>query len=167
MRILLFLALSVFLFAPAVSSAQNGTLSEKGESSSIKKGGLEVEMLEDIKKRNEELDAREKELDERKTKLDTIEKDIEKQLSELKLLKAKIDESIKLRQDIKEEAIVKLAKTYASMPPETSAKLVEGMDERIAIRVLSAMKERAAGKILAAMSPKAAGKLSEGLVLKK
>ncbi len=82
-------------------------------------------------------------------------------------MKAKIDESIKLRQDIKEEAIVKLAKTYASMPPETSAKLVEGMDERIAIRVLSAMKERAAGKILAAMSPKAAGKLSEGLVLKK
>jgi len=84
-----------------------------------------------------------------------------------KALQAKIEESIALRGDLEIKAVARLAKTYASMPPESAAQLIQKLDPPIAIRILTAMKERAAGKILAVIPPEQATKLSEGLVFKR
>ena len=133
----------------------------------IEKGGLDLEIIRDVEKRQKELEEKEKELNRREERLKAMQADLDRQISELKAVQAKIDEQIKLRGDLQKEAVVKLAKTYASMPPENAARLIQKIDTSIAIRVLSVMKERAAGKILAAAPPELASKLSEGLVKKR
>ncbi len=169
------------VFSPLPSQAQSAATtpdevsrgrSLKGKASKeplpdIKPGTLDMEILRDVEKRKEALDIREAELEKREQRLNSLQADIEKQLSELKTVQAKIDESMELRNDLEETAIAKLAKTYASMPPESAAQLIQNIDKAIAIRILSVMKERAAGKILAAAPPDLATRLSEGLVKKR
>ncbi len=145
-------------------SAEKPFASEPKE---LDKESFRMEILKDVGKRANELDTREKELDQREERLNALSGDIEKQLDELKSLQAKIDDNIKLRNDLEEKAIGKLAKTYASMPPGTAAGLIAQMDIRIVIRMMSVMKERSAGKILAVTEAKLASKISEGLVKKK
>ncbi|HEB71935.1 MAG TPA: hypothetical protein ENI77_04875 [Nitrospirae bacterium] len=130
-------------------------------------GGLDLEIIKDVEKRNKELDLKEEKLKREKERIDTMKSDIDAQISELKALQAKIDEQIKLRDDLQKVSIKKLAKTYSAMPPENAAALIQQIDISIAIRVLGAMKERSAGKILAVIPPKLASTLSEGLVRKK
>ncbi|VAX17782.1 hypothetical protein MNBD_NITROSPINAE03-250 [hydrothermal vent metagenome] len=130
-------------------------------------GELDLEIIKDVEKRNKELDLKEEKLKREKERIDTMKLDIDAQISELKALQAKIDEQIKLRDDLQKVSIKKLAKTYAAMPPENAAALIQQIDISIAIRVLGAMKERSAGKILAVIPPKLASTLSEGLVRKK
>lgn len=130
-------------------------------------GQLDLEILRDVERRQKELDAREEALAREKERLEAMKGDLDKQIAELKALEVKLEEQIKLRGDLEDGAIQKLAKTYSAMPPETAALLVAQMDTRIAIRVLSAMKERNAGRILAATPPALASRLSEGLVKRK
>lgn len=130
-------------------------------------GELDIEIIRDVEKRNKELDLKEERLKREKERIDTMKSDLDAQISELKALQAKIDEQINLRDDLQKESIQKLAKTYAAMPPENAAALIQEINLSIAIRVLGAMKERAAGRILAVIPPKLASTLSEGLVKKK
>jgi len=130
-------------------------------------GELDLEIIKDVEKRNKELDLKEEKLKREKERIDTMKSDLDAQISELKALQAKIDEQIKLRDDLQKKSIKKLAKTYSAMPPENAAALIQQIDKSIAIRVLGAMRERSAGKILAVIPPKLASTLSEGLVRKK
>lgn len=133
----------------------------------IEPGGLDLEIIEDVEKRAKELDRREEELKRREARLDAMREDLDRQITELKAIQAKIEESVSMRRDLEEKAVGKLAKTYASMPPDSAAALIQQIDRSIAIRVLEAMKERAAGRILAAAPPAIASSLSEGLVKRK
>ncbi len=129
-------------------------------------GELDLEIISDVQRRNKELDLKEEELKREQERVSAMKADLDRQISELKALQARIDEQITLRNDLQKEAIKKLAKTYAAMPPENAAALIQRIDTSIAIRVLGAMKERSAGRILAVIPPKLASALSEGLVKK-
>lgn len=133
----------------------------------IRPGGIDLEIIQDVEKRQKELDSREAELNRREERLNALQKDLDRQISELRAVQAKIEEQIALRKDIEDQAVNRLAKTYASMPPESAAELIQQIDRAIAIRVLGAMKERSAGRILAAVPPNVASSLSEGLVKRK
>lgn len=130
-------------------------------------GELDLEIIRDVERRQKELDLQEEELKRKEERLAAMQADLDKQISELKALQARIDEKIELRDDLEKSAITKLAKTYAAMPPENAAALIQQIDPAIAIRVLAAMKERSAGRILALVPPGLASSLSEGLVKKK
>ncbi len=159
----------VCCFAPPALAQSANTPETKKPSApqDIKPGELDLEILRDVERRNKQLDEREKSLDKKEQKLKLLEADIEKQLAEFKALQVKIEESIALRSDLEIKAVKRLAKTYASMPPEAAALLIQQLDPPIAIRTLAAMKERAAGRILAVIPPDQATKLSEGLVVKR
>lgn len=163
--------ISLLIFASSPALAQTGNTPETKKPATmpedIKPGELDLEILRDVERRQNRLDEREKALDKKEQQLKSLTADIEKQLAEFKALQAKIEESITLRNDLTTKAVTRLAKTYASMPPESSAQLVSQLDPAIALRVLSAMKERAAGRILAVMPPDQAVRLSEGLVIKR
>lgn len=130
-------------------------------------GELDLEIIEDVERRNKELDLKEENLKREQERISAMKGDLDKQISELKALQAKIEEQINLRTDLEKGSIQKLAKTYAAMPPENAAALLQQIDMSIAIRVLGAMKERAAGRILAVIPPKLASTFSEGLVRKR
>ncbi|MBF0169657.1 MAG: hypothetical protein HQK87_00985 [Nitrospinae bacterium] len=155
--------------APAPSAAADPTKPTAPDeadrpSQPVDVGSLDLEILQDVEKRQKALDAREKELDRKEERLNALSGDLDSQITELKALQAKIEEQIKMRTDLEDEAVTKLAKTYGSMSPTNAAQLIGKLDRRIAVRVLSAIKERNAARILAAMPPDLASDLSERMV---
>jgi len=130
-------------------------------------GELDLEILKEVEKRKIDLDQRERELAQKEERLRAMQEDLGRKISELQAVRTGIEEQIQLRKDLETQAVQKLAKTYASMPPENAAALIQQIDTAIAIRILAAMKERSAGRILAVIPPARASKLSEGLVRKK
>ncbi|MBI5815801.1 MAG: hypothetical protein HZB29_09355 [Nitrospinae bacterium] len=128
---------------------------------------LDLEIIQEVEKRQKAMDKKEEELKQKEDRLNALQTDLDKQISELKAAQAKIEDLIKQRGDLEDEAVKKLAKTYSSMPPENAAALIQQLDSGIAIRILSNMKERNAARILAVIPKDKATKLSEGMVMKK
>ena len=129
-------------------------------------GRLDMEIIRDVKKRQMELDQREERLKKQEARINTMRDDLDRQITELKTLHAKIEEQIQMRSDLEIRSVKRLAKAYAAMPPENAAVLISKMDTKIVIRVLGAMRERSAGRILAETPPELASKISEGIVKK-
>lgn len=140
---------------------------DKSTGSGIVQGGLELELMREVEKRQKELDRKDEELKQKEERIATMQADLDKQLNELKVTQSRIEDSVKQRADLDDVAVAKLAKTYSSMPPETVATLIRQMDTGIAVRVISAMKEGKAARIMAALPPDLATKLSETMIKKK
>jgi len=150
--------------APLESGGKDSAKDRKKE---IKPGFLDIEILQEVDKRQKEMDKREEELKRKEERLNALQADLDKQINELKAAQAKIEDLIKERGDLEDEAVKRLAKTYSSMPPENAAALLQQLDYAIAVRVLTNMKERNAARVLAVIPKDAAAKLSEGLVKKR
>lgn len=142
---------------------------DKGKSTGkeIAEGGLELEMMREVEKRQKALDRKDEELRQKEERVAAMQTDLDKQLDELKVTQARIEELVKQRADLDEAAVARLAKTYSSMPPESAAALVRQMDPGVATRVISAMKERNAARVIAALPADVATKLSETLIKRK
>lgn len=133
----------------------------------IDKGGLELELMREVEKRQKALDRKDEELKQKEERIAAMQTDLDKQLNELKVTQSRIEELVKQRADLDDVAVAKLAKTYSSMPPENAAALIRQMDPGVAVRVISAMKEGKAARIIAALPPDVATKLSETMIKKK
>jgi flagellar motility protein MotE (MotC chaperone) len=140
---------------------------EKSTDKPIAEGGLELELMREVEKRQKVLDLKDEELKQKEERVAAMQTDLEKQLNELKVTQSRIEEMVKQRADLDDAAVAKLAKTYSSMPPENAATLVRLMDPGVAARVISVMKEGKAARIIAALPPDLATKLSESMIKKK
>lgn len=145
--------------------ASGATAKEKPKGN-IDKGGLELELMREVEKRQKALDRKDEELKQKEERIAAMKTDLDKQLNELKVTQSRIEELVKQRADLDDAAVAKLAKTYSSMPPENAAALVRQMDPGVAVRVISAMKEGKAARIIAALPPDVATKLSETMIKK-
>lgn len=67
------------------------------------------------------------------------------------------------RDTRREAGIMKLAKLYEGMEPETAASILSSLEKDLATRVLASMKDRQASKVLGAMNGRRARELSERL----
>ncbi|MBF0634302.1 MAG: hypothetical protein HQK85_06585 [Nitrospinae bacterium] len=148
--------------------ASDSTAKEKpkGNKGNIDKGGLELELMREVEKRQKALDRKDEELKQKEERIAAMQADLDKQLNELKVTQSRIEDLVKQRSDLDDAAVAKLAKTYSSMPPESAAALIRQMDPGIAIRVISGMKEGKAARIIAALPPDVATKLSETMIKK-
>lgn len=145
--------------------ASDATAKEKPKGN-IDKGGLELELMREVEKRQKALDRKDEELKQKEERIAAMQADLDKQLNELKVTQSRIEELVKQRADLDDAAVAKLAKTYSSMPPENAAALVRQMDPGIATRVISAMKEGKAARIIAALPPDVATRISETMIKK-
>lgn len=140
----------------------------KGKSSgNVDKGGLELELMREVEKRQKALDRKDEELKQKEERVAAMQTDLDKQLDELKVTQSRIEDLVKQRADLDDIAVAKLAKTYSSMPPENAAALIRQMDPGVATRVISAMKEGKAARIIAVLPTDVATKLSETMIKKK
>jgi flagellar motility protein MotE (MotC chaperone) len=146
--------------------APDGKAKEKSKGA-IDKGGLELELMREVEKRQKALDRKDEELKQKEERIAAMQADLDKQLNELKVTQSRIEDLVKQRTDLDDTAVAKLAKTYSSMPPENAAALIRQMDPGVATRVISAMKEGKAARIIAALPPDIATKLSETMIKKK
>lgn len=113
----------------------------------------ELELLQSLSKRRDELNSREQSLGEREAMIAATEKRIDDKLAELKQVQFTIEELVK-RHDADEEAQLKsLVKIYENMKPKDAAQIFEDLEMDVLLDVVEGMKERKVAPVLALMNP--------------
>jgi flagellar motility protein MotE (MotC chaperone) len=113
----------------------------------------EVDVLQQLAKRREELDLRARQLDEREALVQAAEQRMEQKMAELKALQATVQDLLQKRSDAEEAELKSLVKTYENMKPKAAAKVFEEMDMDILLDVAERMNERKLAPILALVTP--------------
>jgi flagellar motility protein MotE (MotC chaperone) len=113
----------------------------------------ELEVLQGLSSRREQIERRSTELDQREALLKAAEQRIEAKVQELKQLQGAMEALIR-RYDDEEEARKKsLVKIFETMKPVEAARIFEQMDMPVLLDIIERMKERNAAPVLAQMHP--------------
>ena len=111
----------------------------------------EIEILQQLAVRRDNLDAREREFSAREGLLEAAEERIGKKITELQNLRVTIDSLIK-RFDAQQDAKLKsLVKIYENMKPKSAARIFEQLEMDTLLEVAERMKERKLAAIMAQM----------------
>jgi flagellar motility protein MotE (MotC chaperone) len=127
--------------APAEGSPEAGAMSSS-----------EIEVLQKLAERREDLDQRGRELDMREGLLKAAEARIDKKIGELKTLQTSIDALIKKHNEQEEAKMASLVRIYEVMKPKEAARIFEQLDMPILLDVIERMNERKVAPILAEMN---------------
>jgi flagellar motility protein MotE (MotC chaperone) len=113
----------------------------------------EVDVLQQLAKRREELDLRARQLDERQALIQAAEQRMEQKMAELKALQATVEDLLKARSEEEEAELKSLVKMYENMKPKAAARVFEEMDMDVLLDVVDRMNERKVAPILALVTP--------------
>ncbi len=112
----------------------------------------EIEVLQKLAERREDLEQRGRELDMREGLLKAAEARIDKKIGELKTLQTAIDGLIKKHSEQEEARMASLVKIYEVMKPKEAARIFEQLEMPILLDVIERMSERKVAPILAEMN---------------
>ena len=113
----------------------------------------EIDVLRQLAKRRDELDARAKTLDDREALLKATEQKIAEEVKQMQQMKAEYEQAKTARDDAAEANLRRLVTVYESMKPEEAARIFETMEGAVLLDVVTRMGERRLAPILAQMSP--------------
>ncbi|HYD19357.1 MAG TPA: flagellar protein FlbB [Patescibacteria group bacterium] len=113
----------------------------------------EVEVLQSLGKRRDELDAREKKIAEREALLDAAGQEVDHKIAELNKLKGEIEALLGKQQKMEEERINSLVKIYEGMKPKEAANIFNTLDMDVLLEIVGRMNVRKTSPILEAMDP--------------
>ena len=113
----------------------------------------EIDVLRQLAKRRDELDARAKALDDREALLKATEQKIAEEVKQMQQMKAEYEQAKTARDDAAEANMRRLVTVYESMKPEEAARIFETMEGAVLLDVVTRMGERRLAPILAQMSP--------------
>jgi flagellar motility protein MotE (MotC chaperone) len=116
----------------------------------------ELEVLQKLSKRRDELEARAKEMQMREDLAKAAEARLAKKLEEMKQVQSTIEGLLRKYDDQEDVKMKSLVKIYESMKPKDAAKIFEQLDMPILLDVIERMKEQKAAAVLADMSPQKA-----------
>lgn len=123
----------------------------------------ELELLQKLSKRREELDERARDLDLREGMLKAAEQRLDEKIGELKKIQATVDASIRKADAEHDEKIQSLVKIYETMKPKDAARIFEQLDMPILLDVVERMREAKTAPILASMEPSKAKTVTAAL----
>lgn len=127
----------------------------------------EVEVLQGLAVRREQLDKRATDLDQREALLKAAEKRIEVKLKELKELQAKVESVVRRYDDEEDSRRKSMVKIFETMKPKDAARIFEQMDLPVLIPLMERMKESKAAPVLAEMHPARAKQVTAELVKRR
>ncbi len=113
----------------------------------------EIEVLQSLSKRRDELNKREQQLGAREALLRAAEQEVDKKVTELNTLKADIEKLLGQQQTMEDSRILSLVKIYEGMKPKEAATIFNTLDMDVLLAVISRMSERKSSPVLAAMDP--------------
>ncbi|MBU0723789.1 MAG: hypothetical protein KJ904_05325 [Alphaproteobacteria bacterium] len=116
----------------------------------------EIELLQELSRRREELDQREQTLIQKEGLLAAAEQRIEKRIGDLASIRGDIEGLIKKYNEQEEAELQRLVKIYEAMKPKDAAAIFNELDIAILLQVMERMAERRIAPILADMTPKRA-----------
>ena len=111
----------------------------------------EIEVLQSLSKRRDELNKREQQLGAREALLKAAEQEVDKKVTELNGLKADIEKLLGQQQTMEDGRITSLVKIYEGMKPKEAATIFNTLDMDVLLAVISRMSERKSSPVLAAM----------------
>lgn len=120
----------------------------------------DLEVLEKLTERRQQLDKRAEELDEREALLQATEKRVEARIAELKALEAQIATRIAENDAEKARELKSLVATYEAMKGKDAARILDRLDMPVLVAIAKLIKPAKMAEILAAMSPEAAQRLT-------
>lgn len=126
-----------------------------------------LRLLEMIERKNRELKKREDELLLKEKNLEALKAKVMGDLKKIEEALARSEAMVGIKKDLIEKNVKALVRAYSSMKPAQAAALLEEMDQDTAIIIVSRMRSREAGKILGAMNTRIAKGISEKIAGKK
>jgi flagellar motility protein MotE (MotC chaperone) len=123
----------------------------------------EVDLLQKLAERREEIEAQARELDVRENLLKAAEGRIDKKVQSLKALQRTIEESMVKYDQQQEEKLQNLIKIYENMKPKDAGRIFEELEMDVLLEVAEKMNKRRLAPILAKMDPKKARDVTEEL----
>lgn len=127
----------------------------------------ELEILQKLAKRREELDIRERTLEQKVGVLKAAEAQIDAKITKLKELERTISDLVGVYNEQERDRLNNLVKIYSTMKPKEAARLFNEMDMSLLVRVFEKMKESKSAPILALMDSAKATALTAELANKK
>jgi flagellar motility protein MotE (MotC chaperone) len=120
--------------------------------------------IADIKRRHEELDLRQREIDSRATELELKEKALGEQLAKIEAVRADIQKTEELRSKEQGAKVGKVVDTFETMTPKSVSAMLAAMDETLAVEAMNRMTTPKLAKVLNLMEPVKSSRLTELLV---
>lgn len=123
----------------------------------------ELDLLQNLSKRRDELDQRERDLAIKSKVLDASEKRITDKIAEIKTLEAELSKVLAQYNEKQDGQIKSLVKIYESMKPDEAAAIFNELEMPILLDVIGKMSERKVALVLANMNPKRARDVTQEL----
>ena len=123
----------------------------------------ELDLLQNLSKRRDELDQRERDLEIKAKVLDASEKRITDKITEIKTLEAELSKVLVQYNEKQDGQIKSLVKIYESMKPDEAAAIFNELEMPILLDVIGKMSERKVALVLANMNPKRARDVTQEL----
>lgn len=120
----------------------------------------EIQVLESLSERREELDQRASELNMRERLIEAVERRTEERIEELRSLEAHVMDLLLQRDEDEEAQMASLVSVYETMRPKDAATIFEDLDTGILVGVASRMRNARLAPILAEMEPESARDLT-------
>jgi len=127
----------------------------------------ELQVLEHLSERRQELDAWGERLDMRERVLAATEKRIDEKIGSLKQLEARIEKLLKQHDEEAERQLKSLVKVYENMKPKDAARIFEQLEMDILLDVTQRMREAKMAPVLAAMNAEKAKALTVELARRR
>lgn len=143
-------------------AAKNGTVVDP-----ILFSRSEIELLQELSRRRDELDRREQTVVQKEGLLAAAEQRIDKKIAELDTIRSNIEALIKKYNEQEEAEVQRLVKIYEAMKPKDAARIFDQLDMNILLQVVERMAERRVAPILADMSPKRANELTSEIASRR
>jgi flagellar motility protein MotE (MotC chaperone) len=121
------------------------------------------DMLQFIEKKQIELKEREDALSKEEERLKAIRKDIDDRMEKYSKLLTQIEGVLKKLEQVHDDKIDRVVKTYEFMSPEEAAAQLSALPETIAVKIITRMKPKKAGSVMAYIEPKKAALLTESM----
>jgi flagellar motility protein MotE (MotC chaperone) len=114
------------------------------------------DILDDLAKRRQELDGREKAIVTREALLKAGEQELDRKFQEMTQLRKEIEKLLETQSEEEKARVASLVKIYENMKPKDAARIFDTLDLDILVMVLGQMSERKLSPIMAQMNPERA-----------
>lgn len=117
---------------------------------------VKMEMFEDLAKRRDAIDAREKDLKTREALIKAAEQELDRKYQELETIRSEIKGLLVEQSEEEKKRIGSLVTIYEGMKAKQAASIFNTLDIDVLVDVMTAMSERKVSPILAEMDPERA-----------
>lgn len=156
---------------PADQETDEGETSPKETSGSTIDPAMltegQIEALQLLSARSQELDERERLLDMRAEVNSRTEERLDQQISRLATLKEQIEVLMKDLDEAEELKLARLVKIYETMKPKAAAEIFNRLEIRVLLHVVERMKEAKSAVVLGKMNPAIAERVTTELARRK